>query len=65
MTATADPPATTNVGKPPPAWTLLRDVMFRRYWAAAGIAGAGAVLGVLWLVGSPITRMRTLPDPMQ
>jgi MFS family permease len=27
------------------------------------IAGAGAVLGVLWLVGSPVTRMRTLPEP--
>jgi MFS family permease len=27
------------------------------------IAGAGAVLGVLWLVRSPITRIDTLPEP--
>ena len=27
------------------------------------IAGAGALLGVFWLTGSPIIRMRTLPDP--
>jgi MFS family permease len=27
------------------------------------IAGVGALLGVLWLIGSPIIRMRTLPDP--
>ena len=27
------------------------------------IAGAGALLGVLWLVGSPIIGMRTLPEP--
>jgi len=27
------------------------------------IAGAGAVLGVLWLLRSPIPRLRALPDP--
>ena len=27
------------------------------------IAGAGALLGVLWLLGSPIIQMRTLPEP--
>ncbi len=26
-------------------------------------AGIGAVLGVAWLVGSPLLRLRTLPDP--
>jgi MFS family permease len=27
-------------------------------------AGVGAVLGVLWMLRSPVTRMRTLPDPV-
>jgi MFS family permease len=31
--------------------------------ATLWIAGAGAVLGVLWLLRSPIPRLRALPDP--
>jgi MFS family permease len=27
------------------------------------ISAIGAVLGVLWLIRSPVSRMRTLPDP--
>jgi MFS family permease len=30
---------------------------------ALWVATVGAVLGVLWLLGSPVVRLRTLPDP--
>jgi MFS family permease len=30
---------------------------------ALWVATVGAVLGVLWLIGSPVVRLRTLPEP--
>lgn len=57
---TAQPRAT----KPQPAWALLRETMFRRYWSAAGIAFVGDQVALLALPLLAVLMLGATPAQM-